>query len=583
MARRNWPPTLRSWDQMSDPFVEPAAHELAAERATLERMRMVHARQLARALAHATRLSDDAAEATEDGIRDLMDEDAEADAAIQAAIVRQTSNRALQAIRRYQDLLAAGDALAFGHLTRLWPEGTGRTMEPGGEKLSIGRRSVIDGDEVLLVDWRAPAAAPFYQATPLEPMGVSHRRHLNYRTTPGAETADPTTDPDPTAELIGWSDEVFDMASITDPTTRASLRGEAAILAAIEAPTGSQMRSVVATIQAEQDKVIRAPANRPLVVQGGPGTGKTVVALHRAAYLLYNQRAALAESGVLIVGPSTEFLSYISGVLPSLGETGVVSVTASELYSGVLTGGLEPARVAGIKGQARMADLLANAVRDRQRPPTGDLVAWYGSDRVRLTAKEIAPLYEVARRFHTHNAGADAYRLSIIEAFAAKVFNPSFSNYEDAFRTFAASRPIRHFLTRNWPTLTPEQMLNDLLSSPALLRLAARQLGFSQRDLLALERPRTLERNLDQMRFSPADLPLLDELLALLGSTRGDDADDQRIRERDEATEFEMAEALDAAFDSVDDDDEPQDSPVTYSWEAQTVDDAPAFDGWARG
>lgn len=569
---------------MSDHLIETGADELAFERASLERMRMVHAKQLAQALAHATRLADDAVEATEDGIRDLMDEDAEADAAIQAAIVRQTSNRAVQAIRRYQELLAAGDALAFGHLTRAGSNGSADHSTNGPEKVSIGRRSVIDGDEVLLVDWRAPAAAAFYQATPLEPMGVTHRRHLNYQELP---VEDPSPDaPEAAAELIGWSDEVFDIDAVTDPDERATLRGEAAILAAIEAPTSAQMRSVVATIQAEQDKVIRAPANRPLVVQGGPGTGKTVVALHRAAYLLYNQRAALAESGVLIVGPSAEFLSYISGVLPSLGETGVVSVTASDLYSGVLTGRSEPARVAAIKGQARMADLLANAVRDRQRPPTGDLVAWYGSDRVKLTVNEIRPLYDVARRFHTHNAGADAYRLSIIEAFAAKVFNPSFSNYEDAFRTFAASRPIRHFLTRNWPTLSPDQMVNDLFSSPALLRLAARGLDFSARDLMALERPRTLERNLDRMRFSEADLPLLDELLALLGSTRGEDSDDQRIRERDEATEFEMAEALDAALDSVDD--EPEDTQseyqvVEYSWEAQTVDDAPAPDGWARG
>jgi DNA helicase IV len=131
------------------------------------------------------------------------------------------------------------------------------------------------------------------------------------------------------------------------------------------------MRSVVATIQAEQDAIIRAPGDEPLVVQGGPGTGKTVVALHRAAYLLYAQREALSDTGVLIVGPTSEFLTYIAGVLPSLGETGVLSVTAPELYPGVRRGAPEDDAVAEVKGRLDMVTLLANAIKDRQRRPTG--------------------------------------------------------------------------------------------------------------------------------------------------------------------------------------------------------------------
>lgn len=506
----------------------------------------MHNKHIAQAQAHATRLAEEAAEATEDGIRDLIDEDAEADTAIRAAIVRQMSTSAMQAFRRLTELEAAGDALAFGRIT-------GRAMSPhleraagadpdDEEELYIGRLSVLDGDEALLVDWRAAAAAPFYQATPVDRMGVHHRRHLQY----GEGTADEP------APLIGYSDEVFDLAEVDAPQT---LRGEAAILASLEAPTEAQMKTVVATIQAEQDRIIRAPANGALVVQGGPGTGKTVVALHRAAYLLYNQRSALAENGVLIVGPTSEFLSYISGVLPSLGETGVVSVTANQLFGNIRLGGTNPPGVSELKGRAEMATLLAKAVSDRQRLPTEDLVAWYGSDRVKVRARDLAAAFEIAQRFRTHNDGAEAFRRRVIEAFVAQVHNESFGNWEDAFRTFSASRPIRLFMLRHWPTLTAEQALNDLFGSPALLRLAGVGSGLTRAEVESLRRERTPEAELDNFRWTEADVPLLDELHALLGLI-GENQDEARIRERDEETEFELAEAADERGDAEDDDEE---------------------------
>lgn len=213
---------------------------------------------------------------TEEGIRDLFDEDAESDAAVQAAIVRQTSDAAMHAIRRVNELRSAGRALSFGHIT-----------DQAGDRLAIGRLTVFDEDDVLLVDWRAPAAVPFYQATALKRMGVERRRNLLY----GDQASESP------GELVGYSDELFDLDAATEEI---GLRGEAALLASVTAPTRDQMRSVVATIQAEQDAVIRAPGDEPLVVQGGPGTGKTVVALHRAAYLLYAQREALSDTGVLV-------------------------------------------------------------------------------------------------------------------------------------------------------------------------------------------------------------------------------------------------------------------------------------------
>lgn len=510
------------------------ADELSVERAALRRIVSTHRAHIARARATAERLATEAAEMTEEGIRDLVDEDAEVDAAVRAALVRQTADRAMHAVRRAADLEALGEALAFGHMT-----------DEAGERLYIGRHSVIDGDEALLVDWRARASMPFYRATAIERLGLVARRHLLY-----GDDADVGR-----AELAGFSDEVFDLDGIVGDH---GLRGEAAVLASVTAPTESQMRSVVATIQSEQDAVVRAPADRPLVVQGSPGTGKTVVALHRAAYLLYDQRAELSDTGVLIVGPSSQFLRYIAGVLPSLGESGVVSVTAPALYPGVLRGRAESVELAAIKGRASMADLLAAAVRDRQRVPTEPLVVRYGATRARVEVDRLVHCFHRARRYRAHNEGADAFRALVIESLCAAVFDPSFRNREDALATFAASPEVERFLLLHWPELTPEQALNELFGSPALLRLAARETDLSSAEVALLQRPLLHEADLDGFRWSDADIPLLDELLVLVGGVMGGQTETERLRERDAADEFELSIEEDearAAADDVDVDD----------------------------
>lgn len=508
--------------------------DLDAERDVVDRIRQVHRKHIDAATDLAERLAAQVGEFTDDGgIRDLVDEDAEVDAAIRAAQVRQHSAQAMNAYRRANELRSMGDAVAFGH-----------TTADDGERTPVGKISVIDGDDVLLIDWRAPAAAPFYRATPLDRLGVRHRRHLLY----GDDA------PDVTPELIGYSDEVFGFEGLADT---AGLRGEAAILASVEAPTAEQMRSVVATIQAEQDAIIRAPSDRPLVVQGAPGTGKTVVALHRAAYLLYDQRSALAETGVLIVGPTTEFLSWIAEVLPSLGESGVVSVTAPQLYPGVRMGQVDSDEVADIKGRIEMVGLLSKAVADRARRPAGPLTALYGSNRVRLSVESLVNIFERARRQRTHNGGAAAFREGVIDALAAEVYNPAFANLEDARANFSDSPDVEHFLLRHWPTLSAEQALNDLLGSPALLRSAAFGLGLGRRRIALLERERTSEVDLDNRRWSPADIPLLDELLALLGPVYGSDFESDRIVERDAADDFELEQ--DRGDDWDDDADEDPD------------------------
>lgn len=530
---------------------DPAEAELAEERAVVDRIAQVRAVQLAQVAERAERLAAEAAEMTEDGLRDVYDEDDDPDAWVQAALVRERAVHAVAAARRFDEVDSVGADAAFG-----------RIGDSDGETLYVGKCSVIDGDDALLVDWRARAAIPFYRATPLSPMGVSHRRHLRY-----------SLPPDP--ELVGYSDEVFDTEYLGEAS---GLQGEAALLAALERETTGQMGSVVATIQAEQDAVIRSPADRALLVQGGPGTGKTVVALHRAAYLLYDQRQALAENGVLIVGPSSHFLAYISQVLPSLGETGVVSATPAQLYAGVRRGGPGPAEVAEIKGRAEMADVLAKAIADRQIRPSADLAAWYGSDRVVLTSERLQECFDRARRSPAHNEGAERFRIEVIEAFAEVVYNRSFDNYADAYRSFARSSSLRVFLLRHWPTLTPQQALNDLLGSSALLRLATVGSGLTRCQVELLERPRVPEAELADTAWSDADIPLLDELWALVGGLGTADEDDQQ-RVRDARDEFEIA----AAKDRLDNDADAASSFGSSSASAGTVVRTPTWDDDAEG
>ncbi len=473
-----------------DEFTKVAsADELAREQAAVARIQQAHLDHIESARRYATGLADEASFLSEEGPRETEAEvgDEDSEAAVEAATARAAAGRTLLAWKRVRELEAAGDALAFGRLT---------TDEWGTDY--IGRMSVIDGDDVYLIDWRAPAAEPFYRATPLEPLGVSHRRHLHY------------TD----SALTNYSDEVFDPDTITE---HESLRGEAALLAVLAARTDGRMQSVVATIQAEQDAVIRASAKGPLLVQGGPGTGKTVVALHRAAYLLYADRAALAETGVLIVGPSPEFLAYISDVLPSLGESGVVSVTADRLFPGVLTDPDPSEELADVKGAAAMADALAAAVGMRRRPPTEPLTVWYGSLRVVVSIEELERFFMLASRQATHNAGAGVLKQLLIELVSRDAYEPGFGGRDDIRASLAHSPDIRLFLEKHWPVLSPEQMLNDLLGSRALLSRAVEAAGLEPSAAELLYRSREREKELWRRRWHRSDVPLLDELLWLLG------------------------------------------------------------------
>ncbi|HVX23683.1 MAG TPA: hypothetical protein VHB02_20235 [Acidimicrobiales bacterium] len=312
-------------------------------------------------------------------------------------------------LARLAQLDIGDQALCFGRIDRL--------PEPGqrvGDTFHIGRLAVSGPDhEPLVVDWRAPVAEPFYRATGLDPQGLARRRHLAVRgrTVVGVEDeyfarlGDGNAAPDGSAAAgTGSGDGAGEAGSGGDGDGEGladdslPLGGPGALLAALGQARTGQMGDIVATIQREQDEIIRSPLAGVLMVQGGPGTGKTAVALHRAAYLLYTHRFPLERQGVLVVGPNPLFLRYIEQVLPSLGETGVTLSTVPGLVPEVRVRAAEAADVARLKGDARMVRVIARAVRTRQRPLRRDVAVPFGAATLRLTAADSAGIVGLARR-----------------------------------------------------------------------------------------------------------------------------------------------------------------------------------------
>jgi DNA helicase IV len=407
----------------------------------------------------------------------------------------------------------------------------------------IGRIGIFDEEndfEPLLLDWRAPAARPFYLATAAAPDGVRRRRHIR------------TLDRD----VIAVDDEVLDLAEAASPDQHPheSLTGEAVLLAALGAKRTGRMRDIVETIQAEQDRIIRADLNGVLVVQGGPGTGKTAVALHRAAYLLYTHRRELSSRGVLVVGPNATFLRYISHVLPSLAETGVLLRTQADLFPGVHAGHEEPDAVAEIKGRARMVDVLSQAVRDRQRVPDDYLEIVIDQDSLRRTAlrldRAVAEDARAAARKtgKPHNQARETFDTEVIHALSMQLAeqigtdpyaddplggddapgDPLLLDEADLaeFRRELRSEPgVRAALDWCWPILSPQRLVADLLGSSERLATAASELPVQ-------ERARLYRAQGDA--WTPADVPLLDEAAELLGD------DDRDLRALAELTRRQL-------------------------------------------
>ncbi len=392
--------------------------------------------------------------------------------------------------------LDIGDSsLVFGRLD--WAD------EQGGDQLYVGRVAVWDDEqEPVTIDWRAPAAEAFYRATGGEPMGLSRRRHFVTRG----------------RELLGVEDEYF---GESNGRGRLPLVGEATLRATLEAGRTGRLADAAATIQAEQDAIIRSPLPGVLVVQGGPGTGKTVAALHRAAYLLYTHRFPLEGQGMLVLGPNRLFLTYIEQVLPSLGEAGVEVSMLADLLPGTRVKGLDDSRVSRIKGDLRMISFLRRARRDRQRPLRSDVSVGFGLRRLRLSVEQSEEIVRQARkRFRTHNRARRYVEEQMYQYLAdsgSRTDSPG-PDVETVRERLHGSIELREALEWMWPVLTPTHFLHDLFGSPALLRSAAgSQITSKETDLLY--RPRA--DHASDVVWTADDAPLLDEALALLGPRPG--------------------------------------------------------------
>ena len=411
-------------------------------------------------------------------------------------------------------LTLAEDRLCFGRMDR-----------SDGTDAHIGRLGIFESgasDRQLLMDWRAPAARPFYTATAAAPEGVVRRRHLSVRRRRVHDVTDEYLDSSPEALAAAG----LDPGAAVDADS--GLAGESALMAAMNAPRTGRMGDIVATIQAEQDRIIRADRGGVLVVQGGPGTGKTAVALHRVAYLLYTYRDQLASRGVLVVGPNRTFLSYIGQVLPSLGENAVVLATAGELFPGVRAEAVDPPEVAVIKGRTTMATVIANAVLDRQRVPRQPIVVDTRLGRLRIEPGLLRSAQTRAWGSRLpHNRARAVFLRVVVNGLARQVAARhrtglaaeipfTEEDFADTRGELRSDEALSKALSGIWPVLSATRLLAELYARAERLEVAGRGLSAPQRGLLArpLGRPWTI-----------SDVPLLDEAAELLGAVPVTSAD----------------------------------------------------------
>jgi DNA helicase IV len=389
----------------------------------------------------------------------------------------------------------------------------------------VGRLAVSD-DELnpLVVDWRAPVAAAFYRATGVEPLGLSRRRHVAIR---GHEVTGVEDEyfADANGELALPEDDVRSATEEGLVEGGLALGGPGALLAALGRARTGRMGDIVATIQGEQDRIIRNPLAGVLLVQGGPGTGKTAVALHRAAYLLFTYRSTLERQGVLVVGPNPLFLNYIENVLPSLGESGVTLSTISGLVTNVEVRGRDTEPVDQLKGDPRMARLLARALRTRQRGLRDDVDIPVGRAIVVLRAKYTQEIVERARRRPgNHNQRRSAVGRELANRLANEYYERFVREGHDDVNAageladlIRATPQFQLVLQRIWPRLSGQELLHDLFGAKALLRAAGEGI-MTEDELALLFRPRS--ETLEEIKWTKADAALIDEARVLVGPRR---------------------------------------------------------------
>ncbi|MFC7882270.1 AAA family ATPase [Streptomyces sp. NPDC057376] len=418
-------------------------------------------------------------------------------------------------------LNAVDGSLCFGRIDLA--SGTGHHIGRIGLRADDAERTPV------LIDWRADVARPFYLATGHTPMGLRRRRHI------ASEGR----------RVTALHDEFLDVGDETR-TGHEDPSGDAVLLAALNSARTGRMGDIVQTIQADQDRIIRAPHRGVLVVEGGPGTGKTAVALHRAAYLLYEHRELLAKRAVLIVGPNPAFLGYIGEVLPSLGETGVLLATVGELFPGVKATATDTPEAAAVKGRADMAGVLAEVVRDRQALPDPVIAIEHDREILMLDDGLVGVARERTRAAKLpHNAAREHFEGHILntltELYAERIGTDPFdgSSLLDAsdvtqIRDELAENPeVWSAVDQLWPRLTPHRLVADFLAAPEDF--------LSPEDAAAVRRPVT-------RHWTVADVPLLDEAAELLGV---DDRVARTRAERERAAQIAYAQGvLDVSYAS---------------------------------
>ncbi|MGW2207909.1 HelD family protein [Streptomyces sp. NPDC001781] len=386
--------------------------------------------------------------------------------------------------------------LFFGRLDYLHAPGAGQAEGAEGERFYIGRRHVHDADgDPMVVDWRAPVSQPFYRASRKDPMDVGLRRRFGY--TGG--------------ELTAYEDEHLSDPSETAATSRL-LQQE------IERPRVGPMRDIVATIQPEQDEIVRSGLGGTVCVQGGPGTGKTAVGLHRVAYLLYAHRERLARTGTLVIGPNRSFLHYIEQVLPALGELSVQQATVDDLVAHVEVRGTDEARAAVIKGDARMAEVLRRALYAQVTMPTEPVMVVRGSRRWRVPAYELEEIVrELLGREIRYGAAREALPQRIAHAVLVRMEQAGEAPDDRVQDAVARNSAVKAAVKAVWPPADPARLVLRLLSDGEFLaEHAAGILDEDEQKAVLWARP---ARGVKSARWSSADAVLIDEAADLIQRT----------------------------------------------------------------
>jgi RecA/RadA recombinase len=391
--------------------------------------------------------------------------------------------------------------------------------DPDREVRYIGRLGVRDDDyEPLVVDWRAPAAAAFYRATPVEPMGVLRRRVLRCKG----------------SDVVGVEDDLM-VAEAPDDLV---IVGDGALLAALTRSRGAQMRDIVATIQRHQDEAIRASARGVTEITGGPGTGKTVVALHRAAYLLYSDRRRFEAGGILVVGPSAAYTAYIERVLPSLGEESVTLRSLGDVIDGVTAARLDSPHLAAIKGSLKVRRVLARAAADAPPGAPEQFRAFVGGQAVRVDRPALDRIRAQVLRNHQRNLASKAVQQGLAEAAWASVREGDRADFMERFEDHLE---VEAFLQRWWPQVDPREALLWLADDERTRRYGQGVLAPDECDALSA----SIRAALEAGTWSVADAALVDDLAARLGPVQDGPSEERgfyQIEELDDLSEYGVTE-----------------------------------------